>query len=572
MTAKPKPHVFLSHVREDAERVERLAADLEARGIVTWIDRHKIKPGERWEKAIEEAIRGGAFFVACFSQGYAARTRSYMNEELLIAIEEVRLRPQEASWFIPIRLDDCEIPDRRIGPELSIRSIQWLDMFPDWAKSVGHLVEAIGPSPEPDLRAPFSVFRDIDAPWCPELVVIPPGDFMMGSTEGERRWAIGQGAWHEWVESEKPQHPVSIEAPFAAGRYPVTFEEYDHFAKVTGREPPDDEGWGRGRQPVIHVSWDDAKAYVAWLKHETGKPYRLLSEAEWEYACRAGTKTPYSCGDEITPRNANYGRNVGKTTEVGSYSPNPWGLYDMHGNVWDWVEDCWNESYQGAPTNGSAWTRGDRHHRVLRGGSWYDGPGYLRSAGRSWFTSVSQSYDFGFRVAKTLSSSIRGGFADVFDDLFGDIVGGGRRRGAHSRGGDLRYNLAITLEEAFAGKQAQIRVPTTVRCGACNATGSAKGAPPGVCPSCRGAGRVRAQQGFFTIERTCPTCSGTGRVISDPCDACSGSGRVHREKTLSVTIPAGVEDGTRIRLAGEGEAGTRGGTPGDLYIFVSVPL
>jgi molecular chaperone DnaJ len=164
-----------------------------------------------------------------------------------------------------------------------------------------------------------------------------------------------------------------------------------------------------------------------------------------------------------------------------------------------------------------------------------------------------------------------GSFADVFDDLFGDFMGaGGRRRGTHSRGNDLRYNLEISLEEAFAGKQAQVRVPTTVRCEACNATGSAKGAPPGVCPSCRGAGRVRAQQGFFTIERTCPTCSGTGRVISDPCDACGGSGRVHREKTLSVTIPSGVEDGTRIRLAGEGEAGTRGGTPGDLYIFVSV--
>jgi molecular chaperone DnaJ len=163
-----------------------------------------------------------------------------------------------------------------------------------------------------------------------------------------------------------------------------------------------------------------------------------------------------------------------------------------------------------------------------------------------------------------------GSFADVFDDLFGDFMGGGRRRGTHSRGADLRYNLEITLEEAFAGKQAHIRVPTTVRCEACSATGSAKGAPPGVCPSCRGAGRVRAQQGFFTIERTCPTCSGTGRVISDPCDACGGSGRVHREKTLSVTIPPGVEDGTRIRLAGEGEAGTRGGTAGDLYIFVSV--
>jgi molecular chaperone DnaJ len=164
-----------------------------------------------------------------------------------------------------------------------------------------------------------------------------------------------------------------------------------------------------------------------------------------------------------------------------------------------------------------------------------------------------------------------GSFADVFDDLFGDFMAaGGRRRGAQSRGADLRYNLEITLEEAFTGKQAQIRVPTTVRCEACNATGSSNGAAPGLCPSCRGAGRVRAQQGFFTIERTCPTCSGTGRVITDPCDACGSSGRVHREKTMSVTIPQGVEDGTRIRLTGGGEADMRGGTPGDLYIFVSV--
>jgi TIR domain len=130
MAAKAKPHVFLSHVREDAERVQRLADDLEARGIGTWVDRHKIKPGERWEKAIEDAIRSGAFFVACFSQAYAARTRSYVNKELAIAIEEVQLRPETASWFIPIRLDDCEIPDRQIGPALSIRSYQWLGHVP----------------------------------------------------------------------------------------------------------------------------------------------------------------------------------------------------------------------------------------------------------------------------------------------------------------------------------------------------------------------------------------------------------------------------------------------------------
>ncbi|MGI9489834.1 MAG: molecular chaperone DnaJ [Geminicoccaceae bacterium] len=163
-----------------------------------------------------------------------------------------------------------------------------------------------------------------------------------------------------------------------------------------------------------------------------------------------------------------------------------------------------------------------------------------------------------------------GSFADVFDDLFGDFMGGSRGRGSQNRGADLRYNMEISLEEAFAGKQAQIKVPTTVRCDTCDATGSAEGSAPGACPGCRGAGRVRAQQGFFTVERTCPTCGGHGRVITDPCSACSGSGRVHREKTLSVKVPNGVEDGTRIRLSGEGEAGTRGGTPGDLYIFVSV--
>ncbi|MEK0084565.1 molecular chaperone DnaJ [Benzoatithermus flavus] len=162
-------------------------------------------------------------------------------------------------------------------------------------------------------------------------------------------------------------------------------------------------------------------------------------------------------------------------------------------------------------------------------------------------------------------------FADVFDDLFGDFMGGaGRRRSAATRGADLRYNLTITLEEAFSGKRAQIRVPTTVACEACSGSGSEGGSEPAVCPGCRGAGRIRAQQGFFTVERTCPTCQGTGRVIKNPCKVCAGSGVQQREKTLAVNIPAGVEDGTRIRLSGEGEAGIRGGQPGDLYIFVSV--
>ncbi|WP_417525217.1 molecular chaperone DnaJ [Marinovum sp.] len=163
-------------------------------------------------------------------------------------------------------------------------------------------------------------------------------------------------------------------------------------------------------------------------------------------------------------------------------------------------------------------------------------------------------------------------FSDVFDDLFGDFMGGqrggGRQRAA--RGADLRYNLRVTLEDAYSGLQKTINVPTSVACGSCNGSGAEGGAEPTTCPTCSGMGKVRAQQGFFTVERTCPTCSGLGQTIKNPCKTCHGAGRVEKERALSVNIPKGVETGTRIRLAGEGEAGMRGGPPGDLYIFIEV--
>ncbi len=173
----------------------------------------------------------------------------------------------------------------------------------------------------------------------------------------------------------------------------------------------------------------------------------------------------------------------------------------------------------------------------------------------------SNGFDFGFGS----------GFADIFDEMFGEFMGG-RRGGARqsTRGADLRYNLEITLEEAFAGKQAKVRVPTLAPCRECEGKGSARGASRRVCASCQGSGRVRASQGFFTIERTCPTCQGAGEVIDKPCRVCEGAGRVRKERALSVTIPPGVEDGTRIRLAGEGESGLRGAPAGDLYIFLSI--
>jgi len=168
--------------------------------------------------------------------------------------------------------------------------------------------------------------------------------------------------------------------------------------------------------------------------------------------------------------------------------------------------------------------------------------------------------DFGFT----------GGFADIFEEMFGSMMGGRGGPNGANRGNDLRYNLEITLEEAFKGRETQVRVATLAVCDSCHGAGAEAGSKPSTCPTCRGVGRVRTQQGFFTMERTCPTCHGGGKVIDNPCRNCGGQGRVRKEKTLNVTIPAGVEDGTRIRLAGEGEAGVRGGGNGDLYIFLAL--
>jgi formylglycine-generating enzyme required for sulfatase activity len=190
----------------------------------------------------------------------------------------------------------------------------------------------------------------------------------------------------------------------------VTFGDYDAFCGATGRDKPGDEGWGRGRRPVINVSWDDAVAYCVWLSKQTGPPYRLTSEAEWEYACRAGTTTPFSTGTCVSTDQANYNGNhpypgcpKGEfreaTVEVGSLkAPNPWGLYDMHGNVWEWLQDSAHDSYQGAPGDGSVW-EGDGSARVLRGGSWHYGGDSARAANRGWLKPDSRHQDSGLRLA-----------------------------------------------------------------------------------------------------------------------------------------------------------------------------
>ena len=231
----------------------------------------------------------------------------------------------------------------------------------------------------------------------PKMVVVPAGTFTMGAPKSESRSE----------DDERPTHAVTIAKPFAIGVYEVTFEDYDRFAEDERRAKPNDQGWGRGRRPVINVTWDDACAYAEWLSKRTGKRYRLPSEAEWEYAARAGTQTAYWWGDEIGRNRANCA-NCGsqwdgrQTAPVGSFERNRFGLYDTAGNVYEWVQDCYHGSYAGAPTDGSPWISGDCNLRVMRGGDFNELARYLRSANR-WRENVSgRYYDAGFRVARDL--------------------------------------------------------------------------------------------------------------------------------------------------------------------------
>ena len=277
---------------------------------------------------------------------------------------------------------------------------------------MGLLAAAVGAAGRPDIPLTLAEEQALkskdsfrECPQCPESVVVPASSFTMGAPSGEARS----------TNDERPQRNVSIARPFAVGRYAVTFDEWDACVADggCGGYRPDDRGWGRGKRPVINVSWHDAKSYVEWISRKTGKTYRLLSESEREYVTRAGTTTPFWWGSSITSQQANFdatdayvnesvGENRRRTLPVDSFHPNPWGLYQVHGNVGEWVEDCWNGNYNGAPADGSAWTSGTCRSRMVRGGSWYNHPRVLRSACRfAEYSSVRSAFT-GFRVARTL--------------------------------------------------------------------------------------------------------------------------------------------------------------------------
>jgi formylglycine-generating enzyme required for sulfatase activity len=238
-----------------------------------------------------------------------------------------------------------------------------------------------------------SGFQARDCTICPEMVMVPAGSFTMGSPSSE----AGRS------RDEIPQHRVTIAKDIAVGKYEVTYAEWDACAAdggCNGYKPPD-EGWGRGTHPVVNVSWNDAQAYIGWLRRKTGRPYRLLSESEWEYAARAATVSAFYWGARANPVSAKYNASNGTAT-VGSYAPNSFGLYDMSGNVSEWANDCLNNSYEGATADGSAWTTGNCDLHALRGGAWNSGPNNLRSANRDWDAAGFRVNRNGFRVARGL--------------------------------------------------------------------------------------------------------------------------------------------------------------------------
>jgi formylglycine-generating enzyme required for sulfatase activity len=401
--------IFISYKREDQPEARKLADALEREGWSVWWD-PKLRAGEHFDDVIEIALKESKCVVVMWSR-LSVNSR-YVKDEATYAINRCKL--------VPVAIEEVELPFRFEGlhtPSL----IDWdgSDDFSEFKKFVEDITAIIGdptdqpnkrqtprkrrrasaqPPDEIDIRKPGTIFCDIlkDGSNGPEMIVIPAGNFQMGDIH-----EIG-------ANYEKPVHTVQIRNPFALGRYQVTFDEYDKCAKLTRRELLNDRGWGRGRRPVINITWDEAVKYTKWLSAQTGKRYRLPTEAEWEYAARSGGKEEKwpgtSRGQEVRDF-AWYDKNSGrKTQQVGRKKSNGWGLYDMSGNVFEWVEDCWHENYNGAPEDESAWLRaggGNCGWRVVRGGCFGNGPELLRSSFR-FRSDADDRGSVGFRLAGDL--------------------------------------------------------------------------------------------------------------------------------------------------------------------------
>ncbi|HYA74780.1 MAG TPA: SUMF1/EgtB/PvdO family nonheme iron enzyme [Roseiarcus sp.] len=357
--ANDKDVGWLNHAGSRLEEAERLKARADLAPLIGAPEREYLAACRNKEAAARSRMRRVQALIYALLVGVIAGLVGWINQA---AIKE------QANWY------------------LTMRPYMYADVRPYVLSA--QALQALKPG---------ASFREC-ARECPEMIVVPAGRFDMGSPETEPGRKDNEG---------KP-HPVTIAKPFAVSKFDVMFEEWDACVAVGGCPAYSDSGMGRGRKPVIHVTWDDAQAYVAWFSRMTGAPYRLLTEAEWEYAARAGSTTAYVWGDEIGKGNADC-KGCGSpwdgkgTSPVGSFAANAFGLYDMAGDVWQWVQDCYHPDFDGAPSDGSAWTSGDCNGRVARGGSWDDFSVYLRSAARVRVTFDDRNGDLGFRIARTIA-------------------------------------------------------------------------------------------------------------------------------------------------------------------------
>ncbi|KQV59480.1 bifunctional serine/threonine-protein kinase/formylglycine-generating enzyme family protein [Duganella sp. Root336D2] len=429
--------------REAARKAERAAADLQerearaARDLRSRADAiaRAEEEEERRQKEVELAARRKAEALAAAQE--KARQEQLRREQekqrKAQAEQEAKERKERLRQQLIARRDADALKAReaeeeyqrkiaQLKAEAAYRAEQERHRKEQAARKAAELA-ALLPTASSPVADAEGVLRDRFADGSgvgPDLVLIPTGRFQMGSSDHEHKIAVKAGAQKTWLDKELPAHWVGIGQSFALGRYPVTVGEWRAFVKATGWQSKMDVDWQQpgfaqdDRHPVVCVSWYDAQLYLQWLSEKTGQEYRLPSETEWEYACRAGSHTAFSFGDEITPEHANYdghftyndgpkGNSHGGTTRVGSYQPNPWGLFDMHGNVWEWTQDTVHDNYLGAPIDGSAWEQGgDQARRILRGGAWLYQPRYLRSALRNGYSALLANDVVGFRVARKL--------------------------------------------------------------------------------------------------------------------------------------------------------------------------
>ncbi len=434
---KSEIQIFLAHASEDKPAVLALYDRLKQAGYKPWLDKKDLIPGQIWRDEIPKAIKASQIFLACLS-GKSANKQGYIQRELRIALDTLGEMLPGTIFFIPMRLEECEIPDLRLAEvSLNLQDIHRLDYweedgFEQLERAITH---QFNPEPE-EPKQLLSVFNfqivgvnakgeqikkeskqsqyfseDLGDGITLEMVAIPGGTFLMGTEDEEIERLVKKFNW-DGFRSERPQHRVTVSS-FYMGRYPITQAQWKAIAataKIDIDLETNPSKFKGDELPVERVNWYQATEFCKRLSRETKREYRLPSEAEWEYACRAGTTTPFYFGETITGELANYrasetyadepnGEYRNETTPVGQFPPNAFGLYDMHGNVWEWCADTWHDNYDGAPTDGSVWTEnGNDNHSSLRGGSWCSNPDVCRSALRLCSDRPDSYSDDGFRV------------------------------------------------------------------------------------------------------------------------------------------------------------------------------